>query len=115
MPVKKDNNLFRYYMHDGPHAFSFELSGVLAGAAVGELAQAWRTASSTVRGQAFVIDLSYVTEVDEAGQRMLRQWFESGAELVAKWPAARAIIRSITGQAPGGSQTGDRSGLARIC
>ncbi len=58
-PTRTDHQ-FRYYKHDGPAAFSFELSG----------------------------------------RKMLRRWYDDRAQRVAKLPQARAIVRSITGQAP---------------
>jgi hypothetical protein len=45
-----------------------------------------------------VIDLSYVTQVDEAGRLLLRDWHAAGAHLVATRPQARAIVASITGE-----------------
>ena len=100
MRTTTTNNEFRYYMHDGPGAFSFELAGTLSDSAARELDQARRTASSTVAGQALIVDLSYVTQVDALGLSMLRRWYEDGAQLVAKQPRARAIVASITGKAP---------------
>jgi len=91
---------FRYYMHDGPSAFSFELAGKLSDNAAGELEQAWRTASSVRPGRSLIVDISYVTQVDLAGRAMLRRWHDGGAQLVAKSPQARAIAASITGQSP---------------
>lgn len=91
---------FRYYMHDGPSAFSFELAGKLSDNAACELEQAWRTASSVRPGRSLIVDLSYVTQVDLAGRAMLRRWHDGGAQLVANLPQARAIAASITGQSP---------------
>jgi hypothetical protein len=89
---------FNYYMHDGPAAFSFEVAGRISDSAVRELEQAGRIAFSTLEGRSLVIDLSYVTQVDEAGRLLLRDWHTSGAHLVATRPPARAIVASITGQ-----------------
>lgn len=95
MPEASD---FRYYMHDGAAAFSFELAGKLSDDGARELQQIWRTASSVIGDRSLIVDLSYVTGIDLAGQKLLRGWHDSGAQLVAKLPAARALIRSITGQ-----------------
>jgi ABC-type transporter Mla MlaB component len=89
---------FRYYMHDGPDAISFELAGHLSDRAARELEQARRTASSTARGRSLIVDLSYVTGVDTEGRAMLRGWHADGAQLVAKVPLARMILESITRQ-----------------
>ncbi len=89
---------FQYYMHDGTTAFSFEIAGNITNSAARELKQAWITASSTADGNLFVVDLSYVTQVDEAGRQLLREWYEAGAQFVAKRPQARDIVASITGR-----------------
>jgi hypothetical protein len=98
-PTRTDNQ-FRYFMHDGPAAFSFELSGRLSDEAARELEQARRTALSVTGGRPLIVDLSFVTQVDSDGQTLLRRWYDAGAQLVAKLPQARKIVESITGQAP---------------
>ena len=98
MPAARTNDDFKYYMHDGPAAYSFEIAGRISDNAARELAQVWKTASSTADGLALIVDLSYVTQVDEAGRRLLREWHDAGAQLVAKRPHALTIVASITGQ-----------------
>jgi ABC-type transporter Mla MlaB component len=88
---------FKYYMHDGPAAFRFELAGILSGDDAAELEQAWRTASSVIEDRILIVDLSFVTRIDEAGRDLLRTWHESGAKLVANSPASRLLYESITG------------------
>ena len=89
---------FRYYMHHGATAFSLELAGRLSDESARELQQAWRTASSVIRNRSLIVDLSYVTGIDAAGQRLVRAWHDHGAQLVAKSPASRVLVQSITGQ-----------------
>jgi hypothetical protein len=98
---KTPNSDFRYYMHDGTTAFSFELAGRLSKDGARELQQSWRTASSTIEGRSLIVDLSYVTSIDVAGRHLLRRWHDRGAQFVAKSPEAKALIRSITGQSVG--------------
>jgi ABC-type transporter Mla MlaB component len=98
-PTTTDNQ-FRYYMHEGPTAFSFELSGRLSDEAARELEHARRSASFVAGGRPLIVDLSYVTQVDSEGQRLLRDWYDDGARLVATSPQARTMVESITGQAP---------------
>lgn len=86
-----------FYMHDGPKAFRFELSGSLAGAEVGKLDQAWRTASSTFDDKVLAVDITYLTDVDGKGRELLYRWAKVGAHLVANSPASRALAESITG------------------
>jgi hypothetical protein len=40
--------MLRYYMHDGPSAFRFELAGQLDSNDAARLEQDWHTASSTI-------------------------------------------------------------------
>lgn len=89
---------FRYYVHDGPTAFSFELAGRLSDDRARELRRIWRTASSMIGNRSLIVDLSYVTGVDVAGRELLREWHERGAQLVAQSPQARALVEAITGQ-----------------
>jgi hypothetical protein len=100
MASTKRGNEFRYYMHDGPHALSFELAGELSDNAARELEQAWRAASSVIGNRSLIVDLSYVTHVDPGGQTVLRRWYDNGAQFVAKLSPARLIVESITGQGP---------------
>ena len=65
-----------------------------------DLEYARRSASIVTRGRPLIVDLSYVTQVDSIGRKMLRRWYDDGARLVAKLPQARTIVESITGQAP---------------
>jgi len=58
MPEASD---FRYYMHDGSAAFSFELAGRLSDEGARELQQTWQTASSMIGNRSLIVDLSYVT------------------------------------------------------
>ncbi len=94
------NKEFRYYVHDGPDATSFELAGHLSDRAARELEQARRTASSTTHGRSLIVDLSHVTGADPEGQAMLRGWHADGAQLVAKVPLAKSILASITRKSP---------------
>jgi len=89
-----------YYMHDGPAAFSFELAGAVCANDAAELEQAWRTASSTIGDRILVVDLSFVTRIDEAARNLLRRWHENGATLVANSPQARFLAESIIGALP---------------
>jgi hypothetical protein len=89
---------FRYYMHDGTAAFSFELAGRLSDKEARELQNAWRAVSSVIGDRSLIVDLSYVTGIDVAGQKLLRGWHDDGAQLVAKFPEARVLVQLITGQ-----------------
>ena len=94
------DNEFRYYMHDGPSAVSFELAGPLSDQAARELDRARLSASSIVGGRSIIVDLSYVSQIGEGARRMLRSWYDAGAQLVARRPQSEAIAKSIVGNAP---------------
>src|SRR5258708_33068566 len=84
-------------MHDGPAAFSFELAGALSADDAAELEQAWRTASAIIGDRALVVDLSFVTRIDDAGRDLLRAWHENGATLVANSPTSLSLAESSIG------------------
>jgi ABC-type transporter Mla MlaB component len=94
--VKNTVARLRYYMHDGPAAFSFELAGGLSRDGARELEQAWRTASSVRGGRDLIIDLSYVTSIDEAGRALLSKWHAEGARLVAISAEAKSRVQAMT-------------------
>lgn len=75
-----------YYMHDGPKAFRFQLSGSLIGVDASSLAQAWRTASSTIVAKVLTVDVTFLTTIDEKGRDLLLRWHR-GAHFIA--PALR--------------------------
>ena len=61
-----------FYMHDGPKTFRFELNGGLAGVEASRLAQAWRTASSTIDGKILCVDVTHLTFADRERPRSPR-------------------------------------------
>ncbi|MEN6607693.1 MAG: hypothetical protein ABFD60_10650 [Bryobacteraceae bacterium] len=72
------------YQHDSHCAFRFVLRGALAGASVKQLEQAWKTATSTLKGKTLIVDTSKLTVVDEKGRQLLSRMAESGARLAAR-------------------------------
>ncbi|MBV9768900.1 MAG: anti-sigma factor antagonist [Bryobacterales bacterium] len=100
MRSTKPHHEFYYYMHDGTAAFSFELAGELSDDSARELEQVWLTASSSTGNKLLIVDLSFVTCIGTTGEKLLRHWYEEGAQLVATLPQARAIVESITGRRP---------------
>jgi ABC-type transporter Mla MlaB component len=88
----------QYYMHDGPSAFRFELSGELDRQGASRLDQDWRTASSTLGDRRLVVDMTFLTSVDEAGRALLVGWHRGGAHIVANGENARALAASILGE-----------------
>lgn len=88
--------MMELHQHDGPEAFRFVLGGDLAGAAVEELAQAWATATSILKGKELIVDVSAVTDADAAGVDLLIRMRDTGARLIAALPAvSRSLVRSL--------------------
>jgi hypothetical protein len=90
--------MLRYYLHDGSDALRFRLLGALTGADVVEVEQCWRTALSTMDGRNFLVDVSDVTKVDDAGRALLELWSGSGAQFIAESEQSRSLVESIMGR-----------------
>ena len=89
--------MLNYYMHDGPAAFRFELAGDLGAGDAAKLDQEWRTASSTIGDRTLIVDLSFVTAIDQAGLNLFRRWHADGAHFVAISSQSRGLVETITG------------------
>jgi hypothetical protein len=88
----------QYYMHDGPAAFRFELAGELGSDGARELEQAWRTASAVIGERALVIDMTFLTGVEEDARLLLARWHAEGAHFVARTEASRELAEAIVGE-----------------
>ena len=88
----------QYYMHDGPSTFRFELSGELDYEGACRLDRDRRTASSTLGGRRLVVDITFLTGVDEAGRDLLAAWHRRGAHFVANSENAQELATSILGE-----------------
>ena len=89
----------RYYIHAGPAAFRFELAGDLNGDDAVRLEQEWRGASLTIGTRVLVVDMSFVTGIDEAARSLFRRWYARGAEFSAGSKESRELVESITERA----------------
>jgi hypothetical protein len=85
-----------HYMHGGQAAFRFELAGDLNASDAAKLEQEWRSASPTIGNRALVVDLTFVTGIDEAARTLFRRWYAEGAEFAASSKQSRALVESIT-------------------
>ena len=90
-------NALQYYMHDGPTAFRFELAGDLSREGVRRLNQDWNTASSALGDRRLIVDMTFVTGVDEQARTLIARWHREGARLIANSAASRALAESILG------------------
>ena len=86
----------RYYIHDGPSALRFELAGDLNAGDALRLEQEWRGVSSVIGNRLLVVDVSFVTGIDEAARSLFKRWHARGAEFAAGSKQSRALVESIT-------------------
>lgn len=86
----------RYYMHDGPAAFRFELSGDLDAVDAARLEQDWHKASLLVGKRTLIIDLSFVSAIDEAVRSLFKRWYARGAKFATGSRRSRELVESIT-------------------
>src|ERR1700734_3360483 len=86
-----------HYIHDGPAVFSFQLKGFINDEGARRLDQAWRTASSLIGDRSPIIDITFVTGVEEGGRALLLDWHRTGVQFVANSKASRAMAESILG------------------
>jgi hypothetical protein len=91
-----DRRYMRYYMHDGPAAFRFELAGDLDANDAARLEQDWETAASMVGNRTLIIDLSFVTGIAESVRSLFKRWYAAGAEFAASSKRSRELVESIT-------------------
>ena len=86
-----------YYMHDGMTAFRFELKGIVDAEGARQLEGAWRAAASIIGDRTSIVDITFVTAVEEEGGALLLRWHAEGAQILAHSPASRLLAESITG------------------
>jgi len=85
-------------MHDGPTAFRFELAGDLNREGARRLNQDWHTASSALGDRRLIVDMTFVTGVDDQARALITRWHREGARLIANSAASRALAESILGE-----------------
>jgi anti-anti-sigma regulatory factor len=86
----------QHYMHGGPAAFRFELAGDLNAGDAAKLERDWRSASLSIGNRVLVVDLTFVTAIDEAARSLFRRWYARGAEFAASSKRSRELVESIT-------------------
>ncbi|MGA3189256.1 MAG: hypothetical protein ABSF22_19295 [Bryobacteraceae bacterium] len=86
----------RYYIHGGPSALRFELAGDLNAGDASRLEQAWRRVSSAIGNRLLVVDMSFVTGIDEAARSLFKRWYTRGVEFAAGSKQSRELVESIT-------------------
>jgi hypothetical protein len=94
------NQVLDYYLHDGPTEFRVELVGTMNDEGARRLEQVWRTAGSLIGDRRPIVDMTFVSSVDEQGRALLASWHGDGARFIANSKASRALAESIFGAAP---------------
>jgi len=79
----------------------WNLSGRLTGPWVDELWSCWRHARELAPLARAVVDLKDVTFIDEAGEKLLAEMMNSGAELVAAGVENKHVIACVRNGASG--------------
>jgi len=88
----------QYFMHGGPSAFRFELAGDLDNEGARRLQQDWCAASAVIGDRALIVDMTFVTSVDQEGRHLLARWYAEGAQLIAKSRVSRELAEAILGE-----------------
>jgi len=91
----------QYFVHDGPSGIRVELAGDLNQEGARRLERDWRTAASAIGGRELVVDLTYITNADEAGRSLLARWYAKGARLIAPSKIAGDVAIAIAGEPVG--------------
>jgi hypothetical protein len=97
----------QHYIHGGPAAFRFELAGDLNAVDAAKLEQERRSASLTIGKRALVVDLTFVTGIDEVARDVFKRWYARGAEFAAGSKRSRELVESITGRPYAGESPHD--------
>ncbi|QOY87625.1 hypothetical protein [Paludibaculum fermentans] len=77
------------YQHDERACFRFQLRGPLDERSIRQLECSWQTAQSILGKKDLVVDVTGVTEVDDAGRKLLNRMRESGAQIQDNETGAR--------------------------
>ena len=72
------------------------MSGSLQGVWVTELRSNWREIRGDALGRKCVVDLREVISIDEAGQQLLAEFSDEGAQFVATGIYVKHILQEIT-------------------
>jgi hypothetical protein len=88
-------NELTFYIHDGIESFRLEIKGHLCAENAANVAQAVRTAESTIADRLVIIQVDGLSGIDDVGRALLRAWHDAGARIIAKSPSARMLAGSI--------------------
>ena len=83
-------------IHVGPSAVHFELAGDLSAGDALRLEHDWHGVRSAIGNRLLVVDVSFVTGIDEAARSLFKRWYARGAEFAASSKQSREMVESIT-------------------
>jgi hypothetical protein len=86
---------FSYYRSDGGEQWN--LCGQLSGPWVDELRSVWRRIREHARRANAVVDLKEVTFIDEAGEQLLAEMQNAGADFVATGVEHKHLLANLNG------------------
>lgn len=90
--------LLRHYMNEGRTTFLIELAGEVTNEDAWRIDQDWRVASSSVGDRRLIVDMTYVTRVDDWVRALFVRWHQEGAQFVARTQSARLLAEWILGE-----------------
>ena len=93
--MKQLTHELTFYIHDGTRSFRLAIEGRLCAENAANVAQALRTAESTIGDRRVVIEIDGLSGIDDVGRTLLREWHDAGAQITAKSPPARMFAGSI--------------------
>jgi hypothetical protein len=83
-------------IHVAPSAVRFELAGDLNAGDAARLEHDWFGVRSAIGNRLLVVDVNFVTGIDEAARSLFKRWYSRGAEFVARSKQSRELVESIT-------------------
>jgi hypothetical protein len=90
------HSMMCYCIHVGTSAVRFELTGDLNTGDASRLEHDWRGVRSAIGNRLLVVDVSFVTGIDEAARSLFKRWYARGAEFAASSKQSRELVESIT-------------------
>ncbi len=86
--------MLRYFIHDDFDAIRMELAGSLLGVEAQKAFDSWRRTAVMAHHTPLIVDITYVTDIDDNGRAVLRQWRHHDARILASSLESRALLHS---------------------
>jgi hypothetical protein len=85
----------QFFVHSDPDAVRVELAGSVRGANVETVRHAWESTAFTDTLKPVIVDITFITDVDEQGRALLSVMHRSGARIIAQSPESSVIAQPI--------------------